>query len=121
MNLSEKALYHQIHPIKLLTDWSAAFLSLYFLWLHELLLGLALQVIPSVIVSLLIIRFVDLDSYRESRLGKYVGKYMTRRMQSLRAFGNIITIIGAWFQMFWIIGLGVGVIVLGWARGLVFP
>ncbi len=66
MDLSERTLYHQIHPLKLLTDWSAAFLSLYFLWLHELIIGLSLQVIPSVIASVLIIRFGDLERYRDS-------------------------------------------------------
>ncbi len=93
MNLSEKTLYHHIHSLKLLTDWSAAFLSLYFLWLHELIIGLAPQVIPSVIASVLIIRFVDLEPHRHSRFGKYVAKYMTRRMQLLRAFGNALVML----------------------------
>ncbi len=121
MNISEKTLYHQIHPLKLLTDWSAAFVSLYFLWQHDLLIGLTLQVIPSVIASFLIIRFVDLERYQYSRFGGYVARYMTRRMQLLRAFGNVVTIFGAWFQMFLGIVFGVAVIVLGWLRGLVLP
>ena len=32
MTLAEKTLYHQIHPVKLLVDWVAGVLSLYFFW-----------------------------------------------------------------------------------------
>jgi hypothetical protein len=47
MNLKEKYLYHQIHPLKLFTDIGAAFGSLYLLWrlwrgrplLHGLIAG----------------------------------------------------------------------------------
>jgi len=35
MTLAEKTLYHQIHPVKLLVDWLAGVLSLYFFWQHE--------------------------------------------------------------------------------------
>jgi hypothetical protein len=35
MNLKEKCLYHQIHPLKLFTDIGAAFGSLYLLWRHR--------------------------------------------------------------------------------------
>ena len=46
---------------------------------------------------------------------------MTSRMQLLRLLGDIVTVLGAWFQMLWIIGVGVIVILLGWARGLFLP
>ncbi len=36
MDFREKQLYHQIHPAKLFTDWSAGFIALYFLWQHNL-------------------------------------------------------------------------------------
>ena len=35
MTLKEKALYHQIHPLKLSTDILAAAVSLYLFWVHE--------------------------------------------------------------------------------------
>ena len=36
MNLQEKELYHEIHPLKLFTDWSAGLIALYVLWQHEI-------------------------------------------------------------------------------------
>ena len=35
MTLKEKALYHQIHPLKLSTDILASLVSLYLFWLHQ--------------------------------------------------------------------------------------
>ena len=40
MTPQEKSLYHQIHPLKLLTDSSAEVLSLYLFWKRKLLAGL---------------------------------------------------------------------------------
>lgn len=46
MTLQEKILYHQIHPIKLLTDWAAGFVLLYFFWERQLLAGLLVALVP---------------------------------------------------------------------------
>lgn len=36
MTLRERALYHQIHPVKLAVDWSAGLVSAVLLWRHRL-------------------------------------------------------------------------------------
>ena len=59
MNLKDKQLYHQIHPLKLFVDFSTAFVSLYFLWIHELIFGLVIAIIPSIITSYLMLNFMD--------------------------------------------------------------
>ena len=71
-------MYHQIHPAKLLTDWITTVPSLVLVWNRMLVLGLAVTFLPSMVASIIIIRFVNLDSYRESSVGKYVAKYMSR-------------------------------------------
>jgi hypothetical protein len=121
LNASEKRLYSQIHPAKLFTDISMSVVSLYLFWLHNLIPALTLHILPSILVSLVIIRFASLEKYARSRLGGYLAKYMTTRMQLLRLLGDAVTVVGAWFGMFWVIGVGLVMVALGWARGLLQP
>lgn len=121
MNLQEKALYHQIHPIKLSTDWSTGFIAVYFLWLHNLIIALLIMIIPSSLVTFLLIRFVDLEKYKESRFGKYVRQYMTRAAEMIRFAGYLVMTLGAWFHLLWLIFVGLGIILLAWFRGIIFP
>ncbi len=72
MTLQEKSLYHQIHPTKLFTDWSTGLIALYLLWQHSLVAALLIAFLPSIVVSLVIIRFVDLEKQKQSSLGRYV-------------------------------------------------
>ena len=44
MTREEKLLYHQIHPLKLLTDWTAGFAALPLLWRHRLRAALVVTV-----------------------------------------------------------------------------
>ena len=59
MNPEEKYLYHQIHPLKLLTDWVTGIVALYPLWQHKLALALVIALVPPPIVSYVLIRFTD--------------------------------------------------------------
>ncbi len=121
MNSSEKRLCGQIHPAKLATDVSMSILSLYLFRLHHFVQALVLHIVPSVVVGYLIIQYVSLERYARSRLGHYLAKYMTNKMQLLRLPGDVVTVVGAWFQVLWVIGLGLIVIGFGWARGLILP
>ncbi len=94
---------------------------MYLFWLHNLVPALLLHILPSVVVSYLIIRLANLEKYAQSELGHYLAKYMTTRMQLLRLLGDIVTVLGAWFQMFWVIAVGLIVVMIGWTRGLIFP
>jgi len=66
MTREEKLLYHQIHPLKLLTDWTAGFAALPLLWRHRLRAALLVTFVPPILVSVLIIRYVDLEPYKRS-------------------------------------------------------
>ncbi len=118
---SEKVIYHQIHPAKLSVDIASAVLSLYLFWIHQLILGLLGGFIPSIIASVLIIRYVNLDRYAVSPLGRYVGKHMTRNMEAVRLAGLFVFWFGAWFHTPWIIGVGCLIVVFGWIRGKLIP
>jgi hypothetical protein len=121
MNLEEKYLYHQIHPLKLFTDWSTGIIALYPLWQHKLALALVIALIPPPIASFLLMRFADLEKYKESAFGKYIRKYMTRQVEAIRFAGYIIMAVGAWTHIIWFIPVGLVIILFGWLRGRIFP
>jgi hypothetical protein len=118
MTLKERALYHQIHPLKLGTDILASIVSLYFFWQHELVIGLALHFLPPIIASGLLIRYGELEPYRESSLGRYVGRYMTRTIEGVRLFGDLVTIMAAWKHDWLLLAAGFAVILGAWCNGL---
>jgi hypothetical protein len=115
VTLKEKLLFHQVHPAKLATDIGAAIVSLYLLWQHQLVLGFLTHFIPPPIGSAAVIRFADLDSYKNSRLGAYLVRYMTPIAQAARLAGDLITVGAAWYQSFAGILFGLAVIAAAWS------
>ena len=121
MTFREKQLYHQIHPLKLATDISAEIVSLYLFWKRKLLAGLIAALLPPVIVSALIMRLVDLESYKQSAFGRYIRAYMTPPVVAVRILGTVVTHVGAWYRRPALIPLGLMIVLLGWLRGLLLP
>jgi hypothetical protein len=120
MTLSERALYHQIHPVKLATDWAAALASVVLLWRHRLAAGLMWGLLPPVLVSLpFLLGYLDrsLVSYSGSTLGRYLARSMTRAMEGLRLLGLLGLWVGAWRRSVAIMGVGGVVIAAAWLRG----
>ena len=77
MTPQEKALYNQIHPLKLFTDISVEVISLYLFWKRKLFADLLVIFLPPIIASLLIMQWVDLEPYKYSAFGNYLRTYMT--------------------------------------------
>ena len=121
MTIQERSLYHQIHPLKLFTDWSTGLAALYLLWGHHLVAGLALAFIPSIAVSLAIMRFANLEKYQRSSFGQYIGRYMTRTAEGARLAGYGIMAVGTWYRLTRLIPFGFLVILAAWLYGLVLP
>ncbi|HEY5362955.1 MAG TPA: hypothetical protein VIJ49_02005 [Aestuariivirga sp.] len=120
MTFKEKKLYHQIHPLKLLTDISTGLFTTYLLWQHDIFWFLILFLLPSVIVSLLLMRFAGLERLRDSHLGKYIARHMTSNVEATRLCGQILMWIAAWYHSTLFVSAGLLVIVVGWSNGLVF-
>jgi hypothetical protein len=114
----ERYLYHQIHPLKLLTDGCAGLIALYPLWRHELTIALVVMLIPPPVGSWLVMRSANLEPYRQSALGRYVARYMTHAMEAVRLAGFVMMAFGAWWRSLFIIALGAGVVLFGWLRGM---
>ena len=117
MNLKEKYLYHQIHPLKLFTDIGAALGSLYPLWQHHLAFAFVVMLAPPLLVSFLLMRYADLEPYRQSAFGKYIARSMSHAMEAIRLTGMAIIALGAWHHSLWIILAGGAIVLFGWLRG----
>ena len=118
MTPKEKALYHQIHPAKLATDLAASVISLYFFWQHQLVIALALHFIPPLVASGLLIRYGALERYRDSAFGRYVERNMTRVIELVRLFGDLVTVVGAWYHDWLLIAAGFALVLGAWCNGL---
>jgi|ERR1700756_2471629 hypothetical protein len=118
MTTKEKALYHQIHPAKLATDILASVVSLYFFWHHLLLIALVIHIAAPVLGSVIVMRYANLNRQRESRLGRYIAKHMGAVPQGSRLVGDIVTVFGAWYHSWLVIGLGLAIVLLAWMNGL---
>lgn len=117
MSPRDKHLYHQIHPLKIVTDAGSAFGSLYPLWHHHLALALLIMMVPPPVVSLLLMRFAELEPYRQSALGRYIAHPMSHAMELTRLAGMTFVAFGAWYQLLWAIAGGCGLILFAWLRG----
>jgi hypothetical protein len=121
MDLYEKTLYHQIHPAKLATDWGSALIALGLFWRQVLLAGIGVAVIPSIIATVVLVRWGDLERLKGSPFGRYVRRYMTRSVELVRLAGMVVMSVGAWYHRPAIIVAGLATILLAWARGLFWP
>jgi hypothetical protein len=121
MTLQEKTLYHQIHPLKLGTDILAQIASGILFWEHQLLWGLLAMLIPPIIASAILVNVLDLRRIRASAVGRYLKRSMTHAMEAVRLAGTVPISCGAWYHAPWLIALGLGMVVFGWLRGLLFP
>jgi len=117
MTLREKALYHQIHPLKLTADIGCEPVSLYFFWHHDLALGLAAHFVPPIAASLILIRCADFEAIKRSRAGAYLRRNMTEIVQGFRLAGDIVMVLGAWFHRPPLIIAGLVVILIAWSSG----
>ncbi len=120
MTSKEKMLYHQIHPLKLFVDISTSLLTTYFAWQHNVVWFLMLFLIPSVIITILLIKYADIERLKNSDFGRYIGIYITRTIEAVRFGGQIIMWIAAWFHLPILIAVGVLVIIGGWLNGKFF-
>ncbi|HEU5358747.1 MAG TPA: hypothetical protein VFU45_06495 [Gemmatimonadales bacterium] len=92
----ERVLLHQIHPLKLATDWGTAVAAAYLLWQHHLGAALRVGLVPPVVVTLALLRWADLGPLGASAFGRYILRHMTRAMEALRFDGLALAWLAAW-------------------------
>jgi hypothetical protein len=118
LTLREKVLYHQIHPAKLAVDIAGGALSTWLAWQHHLVLAAVTGFVPSIIITVVMLRTMSFTRQRDSEFGHYIAKYMTPTVQAIRLGGQGVAWVGAWLQLGVVIVAGVVIIVAGWTYGL---
>jgi hypothetical protein len=121
MNLEERLLYHQIHPLKVAIDLSAAVVMLYLLWQRAVLGALIVMVGPTMVASTVLVRWANLEPLKESPLGQYVRRYMTAPVRLARSGGLAVMVAGAWYHQPWVLAAGASIIGAAWLSGLLIP
>jgi hypothetical protein len=120
MTPKDRILLHQIHSAKLATDVGSGVLCLYFLWQHRLPVAVLIAVIPPLVASGLLLRFADLKTLQRSALGVYVRRHMTPAMQAVRLCGFLAMAGGAWYHSPVAILGALGIVAVGWLKGVIF-
>lgn len=115
----ERALYHQIHPLKLAVDILTEPISLYLLWRHDLAVGLIAHFVPPIAASALMVAFGSFEAQKRSTLGRYVSRHMTRGVEATRFLGDIVMVLGAWYRAPALIATGLVIVAAAWLSGLV--
>jgi hypothetical protein len=103
MTRSERLLYHQIHPLKLLTDFGTSFASTWLVWEQRWALAALIAFVPSIIASLLLVGWAELEPYRRTPLGRYLRRHMTPAVQAVRLLGQAVMWSGAAVHIPWLI------------------
>jgi hypothetical protein len=118
MDFNEKVLYHQIHPAKLAADVSGSLVSTYLMWRRRPAWAVLAAFVPAVVASVLVIAYADLERRKHSPLGRYMQRYMNRRVEAWRFFGQVVIWVGAWYRVGKLIPIGWAIVVAAWASGV---
>src|SRR5574341_837445 len=120
MELQERLLYHQAHPLKIAIDASAGAVSLAMLWQHMFFPAVLMIFFPPLVATYLLVRRGNLERVKQTALGVYVARYMTRPVEMARSGGMAAMIVGAWYQMPLAIVAGALIIVAAWLNGVFY-
>jgi hypothetical protein len=108
----ERELYQQIHPAKLGTDIGSFLVSTYVICVHQLGLGVLAGFIPTIVASLVVVKFSSLERQASSPFGRYIKKCMSRAMEATSFAGLFVSWAGAWYHSPTFIALGILIVVL---------
>jgi hypothetical protein len=119
MDFNEKVLYHQIHPAKLAADVGGSLVSTYLMWRRRFACAMLAAFVPAVLASVLVMRYADLERRKHSPFGRYMGRYMDRRvLDAWRFFGQVVMWVGAWYRVGKLVPIGAATVVAAWVSGL---
>jgi hypothetical protein len=121
MTRAERLLYHQVHPLKLLTDVTSSFSSSWLLWQQRWAMAASVAFLPSIVVSALLLWRADLEPWAHTPIGRYVARFMTRKVEALRFCGQLLMWAGAALHVVWWLPLGMMIVVFAWLKGFWIP
>lgn len=117
MNLRERALYHQVHPLKLVIDIGSAVVALLLFAQHRFALAVVVLLVPPAIASAYLVAVARLDYMSRTHAGQRMHR-MTSTATLLRLIGMTAMCIGAWRRDWALILAGAAAIGWVWLRVL---
>ena len=118
MDFGEKVLYHQIHPAKLAADVGGSLASTYLMWCRRFVAAMLAAFVPAVVASVLVIRYADVEKRKHSPFGRYIGRYMDRRVEAWRFFGQVVIWVGSWHGVGKLVPIVWAIVVAAWTSGI---
>jgi hypothetical protein len=118
LDFGEKVLYQQIHPAKFAADVSGSLVSTYLMWRRRFAWAMIAAFVPAIVASVLVIAYADLERRKHSPCGRYMQRYMNRRVEAWRFFGQVVIWFGAWYRAGKLIPIGLAIVVAAWVSGL---
>ena len=118
MTAWERRRYHQLHPAKLLVDWSTAILAGALLWRRQAVTALVVGFGPSIVVTLVFLSGrLDrtLDRIRSRPTSRRVGSQLSAGVNAVRFAGLALCWSGCWLRRPWLVPTGVLLIFAGWS------
>lgn len=102
----------------MLVDWSSGITACYFFWEKEIVAGALIAFLPSLIVSLIVVRFANLEKLKNSSFGRYYQRNYSKTVDLIRFVGFITMATGSWYHAVPFIATGFLVIISTWMYGL---
>jgi hypothetical protein len=113
-----RVLLHQVHPVKLGADITAAVVSTALLWRGRTTAGLAVRWGLAVAGSAAVLAFADVEALAGTRRGRYVLAHMPPAAQAVRLAGDTVLTMGARRRSVALLVAGGLVVLAGWSHGL---
>ena len=117
--------YHQLHPAKLLVDWTTAIVAGALLWQRQPLAALVVGFGPSIFITWAFLsgRFDRaIEAVRAKPVAQAIAPRLSADINVLRFAGLAVAWAGCWLHRTWMLPAGVIVILgawwLAWRRGL---
>ena len=117
MTRKECERYHQLHPAKLAVDWGTGIIAGVLLWQHALVAALIVGFVPSIITTLVFLSGKldhTLEAVRGRPVARTIALHLSYDVNAVRFAGLALSWAGCWFHVWWLIPVGVLVILLAW-------
>jgi hypothetical protein len=125
MTVRDRERYHQLHPAKLLVDWSTAIVAGSLFWWRQPVAAFAVGFGPSIVVTSIFLsgRLDDaLEGIKSKPFAQAIAPRLSSDVNALRFVGLTLSWAGCWFHVVWLIPAGVFAIIcawwLAWRRGV---
>ena len=92
--------------------------STYLMWRRRFVAAMLAAFVPAVVASVLVIRYADLERRKHSSFGRYVRRYMNRRVEAWRFFEQVVMWVGAWYRVGKLVPIGLAIVVAAGVSGV---